>query len=69
MLLNSTENHYKYLNGQEGKEAEKINIYLIDTLSQIQRRQWHPTPVLCLENPMDGGAWYAVVHDVAKSRT
>ena len=21
------------------------------------RRQWHPTPVLCLENPMDGGAW------------
>ena len=22
-----------------------------------QRRQWHPTPVLCLENPMDGGAW------------
>ena len=23
----------------------------------IWRRQWHPTPVLCLENPMDGGAW------------
>ena len=23
------------------------------------RRQWHPTPVLfCLENPMDGGAWW-----------
>ena len=22
-----------------------------------RRRQWHPTPVLCLENPMDGGAW------------
>ena len=32
------------------------------------RRQWHPTPVLfCLENPMDGGAWWAVVHGVAKS--
>ena len=30
---------------------------------------WHPTPVLCLENPMDGGAWYAVIHGVAKSRT
>ena len=28
-----------------------------------------PTPVLCLENPMDGGAWYAAVHGVAKSRT
>ena len=22
----------------------------------------------CLENPMDGGAWWAVVHGVAKSR-
>ena len=28
-----------------------------------------PTPVLCLENPMDGGAWYAAVHGVAKRRT
>ena len=23
----------------------------------------------CLENPMDGGAWYATVHGVVKSRT
>ena len=23
----------------------------------------------CLENPMDGGAWWATVHEVAKSRT
>ena len=23
----------------------------------------------CLENPMDGGAWYAAVHGVAKSGT
>ena len=23
----------------------------------------------CLENPMDGGAWYAAVHGVAQSRT
>ena len=23
----------------------------------------------CLENPMDGGAWKAIVHVVAKSRT
>ena len=26
------------------------------------------TPVLCLENPMDGGAWRAAVHGVAKSQ-
>ena len=23
----------------------------------------------CLENPMDGGAWWATVHEIAKSRT
>ena len=23
----------------------------------------------CLENPMDGGAWWAVVHGITKSRT
>ena len=28
-----------------------------------------PTPVLCLENPMDKGAWEAAVHGVPKSRT
>ena len=28
-----------------------------------------PLQCSCLENPMDGGAWYAVVHGVAKSRT
>ena len=33
------------------------------------RRQWHPTPVLFLENPMDGEVWWAAVHGVAKSRT
>ena len=34
----------------------------------IQRRQWHPTPYSCLENPMDGGAWWAAVHGVVKSQ-
>ena len=28
-----------------------------------------PTPVLLLENPMDGGAWWVAVHGVAKSWT
>ena len=26
------------------------------------RRKWQPTPVACLENPMDRGAWRATVH-------
>ena len=28
-----------------------------------------PLQYYCLENPMDGGAWQAAVHGVAKSRT
>ena len=34
-----------------------------------QRRQWHPAPVLLPGNPMDGGAWRAAVHGVAKSQS
>ena len=30
--------------------------------------QWHPLQYSCLENPMDGGAWWAAVHGVADSR-
>ena len=29
----------------------------------------NPLQYSCLENPMDGGAWLATVHGVAKSRT
>ena len=29
----------------------------------------HPLQYSCLENPMDGGAWRAVVHGVAKNQT
>ena len=34
------------------------------------RRKWQPTPVFsCLENPRDGGAWWAAVYGVAQSQT
>ena len=33
------------------------------------RRKWQPTPVFFLENPRDGGAWWAAVYGVAQSRT
>ena len=29
----------------------------------------HPLQYSCLENSMDGGAWWATVHGVAKSQT
>ena len=33
------------------------------------RRKWQPTPVFLPENPMDGEAWWATVHRVAKNQT
>ena len=34
-----------------------------------RRRQWHPTPVLLPENPVDRGAWWAAIYGVAQSQT
>ena len=34
-----------------------------------RRRHGTPLQYFCLENPMDGGAWQAAVHGVAKSLT
>ena len=31
------------------------------------RRSWQSTPVFCVENPMDWGAWQVTVHMAAKS--
>jgi len=28
------------------------------------RRAWQPTPYSCLENPMDRGAWWIIVHEI-----
>ena len=38
---------------------------------EITDREGNGTPLQysCLENPMDGGAWWAAVHGVAKIRT
>ena len=41
----------------------------MELYSDPWRRQWQPTPVLLPGKSMDGGAWQAAVHGVAKSRT
>ena len=44
---------------------------LFNMLSSLLIGEGNGTPLQysCLENPMDGGAWWAAVHGVAKSRT
>ena len=39
------------------------------SLSCIGEGNGNPLQYSCLENPMDGGAWWAAVHGVAKSWT
>ena len=52
-------------NFQEWKE---LRIVLL--LEQITREgNGTPLQYSCLENPMDGGAWWATVHGVVKSQT
>ena len=38
-------------------------------LEETHKGNGTPLQYSCLENPMDGGAWWAAVHGVAKSRT
>ena len=39
------------------------------TIPSIREGNGTPLQYSCLENPMDGGAWWAAVHGVAKSQT
>ena len=52
---------------EENTEAGKINLRAISI--QVGEGNGTPLQYSCLENPMDGGAWWAAVHGVAKSRT
>ena len=45
-------------------EAEKQS-----TTGTFREGNGTPLQYSCLENPMDGGAWWAAVHGVAKTRT
>ena len=46
------------------------NVYMFKYRISINLREGNGTPLQysCLENPMDGGAWKAAVHGVAKSQ-
>ena len=54
---------------REEREGESIWMNFCGFMSK--NREGHGTPFQysCLEHPMDGGAWWAAVHRVAKCRT
>ena len=66
---------YKLIDVQLLKKKYTIKLvsFSLCQLIKLQTlyREGNGTPLQysCLENPMDGGAWWAVVHGVAKSPT
>ena len=52
------------------QDAERPVHYVKNGVSRVNCEEGNGTPIQysCLENPMDGGAWWAAVRGVAKSR-
>ena len=42
---------------------------LLSAISMVREGNGNPLQYSCLETPMDGGAWWAAVHGVAKGQT
>ena len=59
--------------GLQSMESLRVGHDWVTSLSLFTfmhwRRKWQPTPVFLLENPRDGGAWWAGVYGVAQSQT
>ena len=51
----------------ESDTTERLHFYF--SLSCIGEGNGNPLQYTCLENPRDGGAWWAAVYGVAQSRT
>ena len=53
-----------------GRSESKIINYILQILGyRIGEGNGTPLQYSCLENPMDGGAWWATVHGVTQSQT
>ena len=52
---------------EESDTTEQLHFHF--SLSCIEEGNGNPLQCSCLENPRDGGAWWAAVYGVAQSRT
>ena len=51
------------------QEPQKTWVQSLGQEDPMEGGHGNPLQYSCLENPMDRGAWQAMVHGVAKSRT
>ena len=70
--LTCTEPSVGFPGGSEVK-ASACNVGDLGSIPGLQRfpgeGNGNPPQYSCLENPVDGGAWWTTIHGVAKSRT
>ena len=52
---------------EESETNERLHFHF--SLSRIGEGNGNPFQTHCLENPRDGGAWWAAIYGVAQSRT
>ena len=52
---------------EESDTTERLHFHF--SLSYIEEGNGNPLKCSCLENPRDGGAWWAAVSGVAQSQT
>ena len=72
-IFNTMHNSYKQYWGKTLDTEDYIHYVTYTDLksAKLVKGEGNGTPpqYSCLENPMDGGAWWAAVHGVTKSRT
>ena len=51
------------------QETQEMWLQFLGREGHLEKDNGNPLQYSCLENPMDRGAWQAIVHGVAKSQT
>ena len=74
LFYTSLKQFWRYLLPSKGKRPSLLAHMIVVSVSHrncIFIREGNGTPLQysCLENPMDGGAWWAAIHEVAEGRT
>ena len=58
---------WQSMGSEESDTTERLHFHF--SLSCIGEGNGNPLKCSCLENPRDGGAWWAAVYGIAQSRT
>ena len=69
LLFSSESPRHRHPSAWDIMSLLKMQNYLSSIFLPIGEGNGNPLQYFCLENPMDGGAWWAAVHGVARSRT